>query len=106
VSKNHQINNSELLRDLSQQEQESLSSGQGLNFLGKSDFFIQQTNIQTESNNILKSGDDSNTQTTKYNFSQITIGASFTFAWPAINSSSERWNRLINNLLQNFSNPI
>jgi len=106
MSQNHQINNnSELLRDLSQQEQEMLAAGKELNldFLGKGDFFVQQTNIQTESNNTVTSGEDSNTQNTKYNLSQITIGASFTFGWPVFNSSNQRWNVMSNLLKKMFS---
>lgn len=101
MSQSHQINNSELLRELSPQEQESLAAGQDLNFLGKTDFFVQQTNIQTEANNTTTSGDTSTKQNTKYNLSQIVFGASFTFAWPIINSSGQKWQGLIGNLMKN-----
>ncbi|MCC5638200.1 hypothetical protein LC593_20660 [Nostoc sp. CHAB 5844] len=98
--KNNEINNSQLFRELSAQEQECVAAGQDSDFFGKSDFFFQQTNIQTESENKLNLGSESSTQTTKYNLSQITLGTSVTFRWPMLNFINNRWNSLMNTLLK------
>nr|WP_228014294.1 hypothetical protein [Fortiea sp. LEGE XX443] len=85
---------------MSEPEQQSLASGQNLDFGGKSDFFFQQTNIQTEADNNLNSGSESSTQTTKYNFSQITLGVSITFGLPIISFRGNKLSHWMNNLLK------
>lgn len=101
MSENNQINNSELFRELSEQEQQNLTAGQNLDFLeGKNDFLFQLTNIQTEANNNLNSGGESGTQNTKYNFLQITLGASITFSLPMMKLAGHKWNNWLNNFLK------
>lgn len=85
MSDNNKFNHPELFKDLSEAEQESLTSGQSLNVLGGSNFYFQVTNIETEANsNLNLAGVESNTQNTKYNFSQVTIASSTTFTLPNI----------------------
>ncbi|MBD2495070.1 hypothetical protein [Nostoc sp. FACHB-280] len=90
------------LRELSPQEQESLAAGQNSDFFAKSDFFLQKTDIQTDAENQLSSGGESNTQSSRYNLSQITIGTSVTFRWPQVTFSVDKWNSWMNNVLKDL----
>lgn len=101
MSENFTSNYEDLLCNLSEAEQETLTAG-FQDMLGKTDWFFQQTNIETEADRNLNVGSDSDKQSTKYRLSQITIGSSMTFFVPDINSSVQGWNNLINSFLGNF----
>jgi hypothetical protein len=87
--------------NLSEAEQETLAAG-FQNILGKTDWFFQQTNIETEADRNLNVGGDSDQQSTKYRLSQIIIGSSITFFVPDTNSSVQGWNNLINSFIGNL----
>ena len=96
MSENNLSNNSFLFQSLSEEEQESLAGGQGEGILGTSNFFFQKTDIQTEANNNLNlAEDESNSQSTKYNLSQITMASSITFTLPTANSHNNSINNFI-----------
>ncbi|MBD2629517.1 hypothetical protein [Trichormus variabilis] len=104
MHKNTRLNHP-LLRNLSDTEQESLVGGQifpMLGLLGESKLFFQNTDLETEgqSDVTLASG-DSTSQTTKYKFSQLTIGLSFTFGLLTISSNGDKLSNLLPNLLNN-----
>jgi hypothetical protein len=89
-----------LLVDLSEAEQESLISGKGFDIFGKTDFFLQNTNIESSADNELHLGEnESSSQNSKYQLSQITIGASFTFGLKNISSDGNIWSTFLPNIL-------
>ncbi|MDP5016179.1 hypothetical protein FJR11_10450 [Anabaena sp. UHCC 0187] len=95
-----------LFRYLSDAEQESVVGGQNIPMLGlfnEGKLFFQKTDLETEGKNdlTLASG-DSNTQTTKYKFSQITMALSFTFGFLTISSSGDKLSDFLPNLLNNL----
>jgi len=100
---NNEAKNAQLFRELSEKEQECLAAGQDSDFFAKSDFFLQHTNIQTEAENKSNLGVESSIQLTKYNLSQITLGASVTYRWPTFNFNMDRWNNWMNNLFKRTS---
>lgn len=90
-------------QDLSEEQQESLVGGQGENILATSNFFFQKTDIQTQADNNLNLGaDESGTQTTKYNLSQITMASSITFRLPNFPSPGNSLNNLIAQIIRGF----
>ena len=90
-------------QDLSEEQQESLAGGQGENILATSNFLFQKTDIQTEADNNLNLGaDESGTQSTKYNFSQITMASSITFKLPSVPSTGNSLNNLIAQIIRGF----
>ncbi|MBD2695135.1 hypothetical protein [Anabaena catenula] len=103
MPKNTRLNQTQLFKHLSEQEQESLIGGQIspilgvpiLSLLGESNLFFQKTDIETEgkSDVTLASG-DSTSQTTKYKLSQLTIGLSFTFGLLTISSNGDKLSNL------------
>ncbi|WP_341530255.1 hypothetical protein WKK05_13765 [Nostoc sp. UHCC 0302] len=101
---NSKLQNLELLRDMSEQEQEILAAGQSSNLENKGNLFLQKTNLETQAENILnlKNGDIS-LQKTKYTLSQITLGASIKFGLPDFklveNSASSFIGKLLNGLV-------
>ncbi|MBE9199972.1 MULTISPECIES: hypothetical protein [unclassified Nodularia (in: cyanobacteria)] len=96
MSENHTSNNSFFLQSLTEAEQESLTGGQGEGILGTSNFLFQKTDIQTEAdNNLNLAKDESGSQTTKYNLSQITMASSITFGLPNPSSNSNSINDFI-----------
>ncbi|MBD2516107.1 hypothetical protein H6G93_14025 [Nostoc sp. FACHB-973] len=88
----------ELFRELSEQEQENLTAGQGIDSPVKSDFLLQQTNIQSSAENQLNlagTGDISS-QKTSYNLSQTTIKFSLKFGLPNSSQDGNIFDCLIN----------
>ncbi|HYW18306.1 MAG TPA: hypothetical protein VE956_03160 [Nodularia sp. (in: cyanobacteria)] len=96
---NNKLNNSFLFQCLTEAEQESIAGGQGEGILGTSNFFFQKTDIQSEANNNVNLADESVSQTTKYNLSQITMASSLTFRLPDFNSNSNSINNFIAKVL-------
>jgi hypothetical protein len=95
--------NQELFRILSDIEQEFFTAGQSFNFLSKADIFLQKTDIETTAENQLNLGiNESNSQKTQYDLSQVTLGASFTFGLPRYDSSANNWLSFIPNILNRF----
>ncbi|MDB9373103.1 hypothetical protein [Nodularia sphaerocarpa] len=93
---NNRSNNSFLFQSLSEKEQESLSGGLAEGMLGSSNFLFQKTDIQTEADNNLNPADDeSSSQSSKYNLSQITMASSITFRFPTFSGNSNILNNLI-----------
>ncbi|ACC84419.1 hypothetical protein [Nostoc punctiforme] len=103
MSENTKSHHPEWLSDLSEKEQENLAAGQITNIPGGSNFFLQQTNIQSAADNTLKlvSGDVSS-QKTRYSLSQFTIGSSITFGLPSSSLGENKWKNLIANLLNSI----
>ncbi len=96
MSENNLSNNSFLFQSLSEEEQESLAGGQDEGILGTKNFFFQKTDIATEANNNLSlAEDESNSQSTKYTLSQITMASSITFTLPTANSHNNSINNFI-----------
>lgn len=106
MPENIQLNQPQLFRYLSEQEQESLVGGQTfpiLGLLGEGNLFLQKTDIDTEGKSDLKlASGDSTSQTTKYQLSQITMAFSFTFGMLTISSSGDKLNNLLPNFFNNF----
>lgn len=103
MSENTKSHNPEWLRDLSEEEQEILDAGQITNIPVGSNFFIQQTNIQTAADNTLTlAGGDISSQKTRYSLSQFTIGSSITFGLPNFSLGENKWKNLIANLLNSI----
>ncbi len=99
MSESSTSSNPKLFRDLSEEEQESLTAGQSINNLSESNFFFQQTNIQSTADSTLNlGGGESSSQTTRYNFSQTTIGSSIKLGLPIFNPNGNRWQNFINNI--------
>ncbi|MBD2409317.1 hypothetical protein FACHB389_14680 [Nostoc calcicola FACHB-389] len=99
MSENTKSDNSELLSELSEQEQEASCAGQSINILSTSNFIIQQTSIQTDAYSNLKlSNGDMSSQKTGYNLSQTTIGYSIASEIP----SSMKVGNMLNNFVANF----
>jgi hypothetical protein len=104
MSENSKFQNSELLRNMSEQEQEMLAAGQISNLENEGNLFLQKTNLETQAENILnfKNGDVS-LQKTKYYLSQITLGGSIKFGLPDFklveNSTSSFIGKLLNGLV-------
>lgn len=93
----------DLLVDLSETEQESLISGKSFDVIGKTDFFLQTTNIDSSADNELNLGEnESSSQNSKYRLSQITIGVSFNFGLTNIRSVGNRWSSLLPDIIKNF----
>ncbi|HCQ23106.1 MAG: hypothetical protein ACK5WC_03900 [Aphanizomenon sp.] len=106
MSKNTQLNHSQLLRYLSDIEQESLVGGQispMLNIFTEGKLLFQKTDIETEGKNdlTLASG-DSTSQTSKYKFSQVTMALYCTFSLLTITASSDKLTNSLPNCLNNF----
>ncbi|MEH2309357.1 hypothetical protein [Nostoc sp.] len=80
MSENTKSQNPKWFRDLSEKEQETLAAGQIPNLPDEampveSNFFLQQTNIQTTADNTLNlANGDVSSQKTKYIFSKVTLG--------------------------------
>ncbi|MDB9541174.1 hypothetical protein NWP22_08380 [Anabaenopsis tanganyikae CS-531] len=88
---------------LCEEQQESLVGGQGENILATSNFFFQKTDIQSQADNNLNLGEDeSGTQTTKYNLSQITMASSITFTLQNFPSPGNSLNNLIAQIIRGF----
>ncbi|MBX9257867.1 hypothetical protein H1Q63_28755 [Desmonostoc muscorum CCALA 125] len=101
MSENTKSQKSELLRELSEKEQEASSAGQSTNILSESNFIIQQTNIQTDAySNLTLANGDSSSQKTGYNLSQTTIGFSITSGIPKSNQNKNMLNSIITNILK------
>ena len=97
-------NNTSLFQDLTEEEQESLAGGQGEGILGTSNFFFQKTDIQTEANNNLNlAEDESNSQSTKYTLSQITMASSITLTLPTANSHNNSINNFIAKVIRGLT---
>ncbi len=100
MSENHNIY---CWQHLCEEQQESLVGGQGENILATSNFFFQKTDIQTQADNNLNLGEDeSGTQTTKYNLSQITMASSITLTLPNFPSPGNSLNNLITQIIRGF----
>ncbi|MBK1988091.1 hypothetical protein A0J48_011165 [Sphaerospermopsis aphanizomenoides BCCUSP55] len=83
MSENYPYNQHQLFRDLSPEEQESLTGGKSMNLLKAINFFLQKTDIDTEADSNLNIGVGEDTgEHTKYKLSQLTIGYSILFATP------------------------
>ncbi|WP_353931277.1 hypothetical protein WJM97_01330 [Okeanomitos corallinicola TIOX110] len=101
MTNNSTTNNQQLLHDLSALEQQNIIGGQDFAVIGNVDFFLQKTDIETNADNQLTMGaNESNSQNTKYNLSQITMGFSFTFGLPKNNFNPHSHQVL--NFLPNF----
>ncbi|QJB43280.1 hypothetical protein [Dolichospermum flos-aquae] len=90
--------NTQLFRYLSDTEQESVVGGQIFPMLGlfsEGKLFFQKTDLETEGKSDLKlASGDSNSQTSKYKLSQITMALSFTFGLVTISSSTDKLSNL------------
>ncbi|TAE58616.1 MAG: hypothetical protein EAZ87_12770 [Nostocales cyanobacterium] len=93
-----------LLDELSDLEQQLITGGQDFSMIGNTEFFLQKTDIETTADNHLQTGNnESNSQNTKYNLSQLTIGFSFTFGFPKMSFPVfPQHPREVTNLLTNF----
>ncbi|MCF2145558.1 hypothetical protein IQ276_003630 [Desmonostoc muscorum LEGE 12446] len=101
MSENTESQKSELLRELSEEEQEASSAGQSTNILSESNFIIQQTNIQTDAySNLNFATGDSSSQKTGYNLSQTTIGFSITSGMPKTDQTKNILTDVINNIIK------
>ena len=85
MSENHEFTNSDLFRDLSEQEQETITAGHDLNPYAETNFFIQKTDIQNSAENQtnIPGYGYLSTQKTGYHFSQITMSATIKYALPS-----------------------
>ncbi|MFW9257480.1 hypothetical protein [Nostoc sp. CALU 546] len=100
MSENSNFNNPELFRYLSEEEQESLTAGQSINYPSEGNFFFQKTNIQSTADSTLNlGGADVSSQNSRYNFSQITIGASIKLGLPIFSPEGNRWQNFISKIL-------
>ncbi|MGF1932907.1 MAG: hypothetical protein RM347_000685 [Nostoc sp. ChiQUE02] len=103
MSENSKFNNPELFRYLSEEEQESLTAGQSINYPSEGNFFFQKTNIQSTADSTLNlGGGDVSSQNTRYNFSQITIGSSIKVGLPIFSQDGNRWQIFISKILNNL----
>ncbi|BAZ81262.1 hypothetical protein PN497_16670 [Sphaerospermopsis kisseleviana CS-549] len=103
MAESTQFNNSQLVRYLSDAEQESLIGGQISSILGKVNLFLQKTDIETEGNSDLTlATGDSTSEKTKYKLSQITLNTSFEFGLPISNRGVNQGNNYLINLLNNI----
>ncbi|HLO87054.1 MAG TPA: hypothetical protein VK203_18905 [Nostocaceae cyanobacterium] len=106
MSENFASNHEKLINDLSETEQESIVAGQNIDIpgLGNTDFFFQNTNIQSSAtNNLNLGGSDSSSQTTTYNLSQVTIVSSVQFILPSLSTNGLKMNKLLSRLKGLFS---
>ncbi|AFZ27611.1 hypothetical protein Cylst_5610 [Cylindrospermum stagnale PCC 7417] len=100
MAKNSIFANFEFFRNLSEEEQEGLVAGQDSNILGNSNFFFQNTNIETGADsNLNLGGGETGSQSSNYKFSQVTIGSSITLVSPNISSNGNNLSNLISNLV-------
>lgn len=100
MAENPISNDFEFLRNLSEEEQEKLAAGQNINSLSETNFFIQQTNINSTADNTLNVGaNDVSSQNTTYSLSQTTIGASITLGLPNLSQGGNKWSNFFGNIL-------
>ena len=100
------LKNTQLLRYLSDTEQESLVGGQifpMLDLFSEGKLFLQKTDLETEGKSDLKlASGDSTSQTSKYKLSQITMALSFTFGLITISSSGDKLSNLLPSIFSNL----
>ncbi|TVP59678.1 MAG: hypothetical protein EA343_19365 [Nodularia sp. (in: Bacteria)] len=100
MSENNTSNNLFVFQDLTEEEQESLAGGQSEGVIGTSNFFFQKTDIETEAdNNLNLAEDESGSQSTKYNLSQITMASSITFTLPNSRSNTNSIGNFVSKII-------
>ncbi|MEA5579361.1 hypothetical protein [Anabaena sp. UHCC 0451] len=100
MSENFLSHHQELFSTLSEAEQEIIIAGQNHNIPVQANFFLQNTNIETEADTKFNLGSDYTSQTTKYSLSQFTLGSSMTFTLPKITSGANDWSNLLSTMLR------
>ncbi|MEA5618583.1 hypothetical protein VB711_12155 [Cronbergia sp. UHCC 0137] len=101
MNDNNTCNDHPLFDDLSEAEQESITAGQDNNIFASSDFFFQKTDIQSGAdNNLNLGGSETNSQSSNYSLSQITIGSSITFRLPNFNLGRNKLKNLLSNIFR------